>query len=153
MLFTTLVTKKIIIFYIILSLFGLTFLLAKITLAQPIIDPIDGADETINPAFDNQPVVLTNPLGDIDDPRVLIGLIIRAALGVVGSLALAVFIYGGLVWMTAAGNEDKVAKAKDTIKRAIIGLIIIIAAYSITYFVFKYMPWGGGGGGSSPVFQ
>jgi hypothetical protein len=38
--------------------------------------------------------------------------------------------------MTAGGDEQKVTKAKDSIRRAIIGLIIIVAAYGITYFVF-----------------
>jgi hypothetical protein len=38
--------------------------------------------------------------------------------------------------MTAGGNEEKVSKAKTTLYRAIIGLIITISAYAITYFVF-----------------
>ncbi|MFA6602069.1 MAG: hypothetical protein WCT02_04400, partial [Candidatus Paceibacterota bacterium] len=45
-------------------------------------------------------VSLTNPLGDLKDPSTLIGKIIGAALGLVGSLALAMFIYGGFIWMT-----------------------------------------------------
>ena len=45
--------------------------------------------------------------------------------------------------MTAGGSEDKVALAKNTLTRALIGLIIIIAAYAITYFVFGSLPGGG----------
>ena len=51
-------------------------------------------------------------------------------------------IYAGFEWMTAQGDEKKVDKAKDTLTRAVIGLIIIIAAYSITYFVFTSLPGG-----------
>ena len=38
--------------------------------------------------------------------------------------------------MTAQGEEEKVSKAKDTIQRAVIGLIVTIAAYAISYWVF-----------------
>ena len=47
--------------------------------------------------------------------------------------------------MTAGGDEAKVTKAKETLRRAIIGLMIIIAAYAITVFVFKALPAGTGG--------
>ena len=45
-------------------------------------------------------------------------------------------IYAGYNWMTAQGEEEKVSKAKDTIQRAVIGLIVTIAAYAISYWVF-----------------
>jgi hypothetical protein len=48
-------------------------------------------------------------------------------------------LYAGYNWMTAAGDEQKVEKAKDTITRAIIGIIITVSAYAITYFIFKYL--------------
>ena len=62
---------------------------------------------------------------------------IRAFLGLLGIIFLVLIIYAGFEWMTAQGDEDKVTKAKDTLQRAVIGLIIIIAAYAITYFVFS----------------
>lgn len=77
---------------------------------------------------------LPNPLGTTDI-RVIIANIIRAALGVVGSVALLMFIYGGFLWMTAAGNEKKVQQGKDTLVWATLGLAIIFAAYAILNFV------------------
>ena len=44
-------------------------------------------------------------------------------------------IYGGFVWMTARGNTQAVDTAKDLIYSAVIGLIIVLAAYAITTFV------------------
>ncbi|MCK4553564.1 hypothetical protein KAU19_01210 [Candidatus Parcubacteria bacterium] len=38
--------------------------------------------------------------------------------------------------MTSSGNETKILKAKEILRNAIIGLIIIISAYAITFFVF-----------------
>ena len=76
-----------------------------------------------------------------------IKVVIEGFLGLLGVIFIILIIVAGYNWMTAAGDEAKVTKAKDTIQRAIIGLIIILAAYSITYFVFRYVPFGSGGGG------
>lgn len=73
---------------------------------------------------------------------------ISAFLGLLGIIFIVLIIYSGFNWMTAAGDEEKVTLAKNTLIRAVIGLIIIISAYSITYFVFSSLPGGGAGGGS-----
>jgi hypothetical protein len=44
-------------------------------------------------------------------------------------------IFAGLSWMTASGNQEKVNKAKDLMINAVIGLVIVMAAYAITAFV------------------
>jgi len=64
-----------------------------------------------------------------------IGLIINAALSILGVIFLVLIVYGGYVWMTAGGDESKVEKAKSTFGRAIIGLLIVICAYAIADFV------------------
>jgi len=74
---------------------------------------------------------LTNPLGDIDTPQALIGQIINSVLGVVGSLALLMFVYGGLTWMTSSGNQEKVKKGRDILIWSAIGLAIIFASYGL----------------------
>ena len=64
-----------------------------------------------------------------------IGNIISYALGFVGVIFLILMIAGGLMWMTAGGNEQRVDKAKSLITNAVIGMIIVFSAYAITYFV------------------
>ena len=78
-----------------------------------------------------------------NDLASIVGVVIQAFLSLLGVLFLVYMLYGGYNWMVAQGDEDKVKKAKETIQRAIIGLIIIIAAYAITYFVFGSLPGGG----------
>lgn len=73
-----------------------------------------------------------------EEPRSLpeiIGGIIQTALSILGIVAALLIIYAGYVWMTARGKEERVTKAKETLEAAIIGLVIIMAAYAITYFV------------------
>lgn len=77
-------------------------------------------------------VTLTNPLGSVSTPQALIGRVINSILGIVGSLALLMFVYGGLIWMTSSGNQDKVKKGRDTLVWAAIGLVIIFSAYALT---------------------
>lgn len=64
-----------------------------------------------------------------------VGKIIRIILGLLGIIFLALTVYAGALWMTAAGNEEKVTTAMGILKMAVIGLIIILASYSLSYFV------------------
>jgi len=79
---------------------------------------------------------LCNPIS-VGSPQKLIGKIIVAVLGIVGSLALLMFIYGGFTWMTAAGNQESITKGKNILVWATIGLIIIFSSYAIVRFVFE----------------
>lgn len=63
--------------------------------------------------------------------------IIGIVLSFLGIIFLVLLIYAGFLWMTAAGSEEKVKKAKDIMIAAIIGVTIILTAYAITYFVFN----------------
>ncbi|MDP3836649.1 MAG: hypothetical protein Q8Q67_00910 [bacterium] len=64
-----------------------------------------------------------------------VGSLIGLVLSFIGVLFLVLMIFAGLSWMTAQGNSEKVTKAKDLMINAIIGLIIVLAAYAITAFV------------------
>lgn len=48
-------------------------------------------------------------------------------------------LYAGVQWMLARGNDEKITASKETIEAAIIGLVIVMAAYAITTFVFKQL--------------
>ena len=61
--------------------------------------------------------------------------ILTSALSFLGVIFLILMIYGGILWMTARGNEKNVDQAKNVIFDAIIGLVIVAAAYAITFFV------------------
>ena len=72
------------------------------------------------------------------DLPLTIGLIIRAFLSFLGIIFLILMIYGGYSWMMARGNEQAVVKAKDIIKNAIIGLVVVLAAYAITLLMKEF---------------
>lgn len=62
--------------------------------------------------------------------------IISPLLSLVGVIFLVLMIYGGFLWMTAGGNPGQVDKAKNILITAVIGTVIIAAAYAITNFIF-----------------
>ena len=81
-----------------------------------------------------------------DDTNVLataVGKIIQALLGILGIIFIILILLAGFNWMTAAGEEEKVNRAKDTLRRAIIGLIIIVSAWGIWAFISSYVIGGG----------
>jgi len=61
--------------------------------------------------------------------------IVKYLLTFLAIIAVIMILYGGFIWMTAGGNEDRVAKAKKIITSGAIGLIIVISAFAITMFV------------------
>ncbi|MBN1326019.1 hypothetical protein JW977_03525 [Candidatus Falkowbacteria bacterium] len=65
----------------------------------------------------------------------VVAMVINLFLGLVGAMFVVLIIYGGFLYMTAAGTTEKVQKAKKIIIYAVIGLLIVAAAYSITYFI------------------
>lgn len=73
-------------------------------------------------------------LGSADLKATVIN-IIKWVLGILALVAVVMIIWGGIQWMTAAGNEERVEKAKKIISAAVIGLIIILLAWAIVIFV------------------
>lgn len=92
--------------------------------------------------FANSPDLGVSEVGDATglgktNIRIIIGNIIRVILGFLGVIALSLVIYGGYLYMTSGGAEDKVAKAKKYLINAAIGLVIIFSAYAIVTFIMN----------------
>jgi hypothetical protein len=64
--------------------------------------------------------------------------IINLVLTFVGVGFLILMIYGGISWMTAAGNDTKVEKARKIIMAGVIGIIVVFSAYVISQFVISF---------------
>jgi hypothetical protein len=117
--------------------------LFSLALQSVIMIPAFAAPPAATPDASNNP--LTNLEGTglstrtVEQTRgdlpILIGKYIKILLSLVGIIFVVLMVYAGYNWMTSAGEEEKITTAKDTIRSAIIGLIIIISAYAITGFV------------------
>lgn len=86
----------------------------------------------------NDTYQLTNPLGGssankkgITDVNEIVGKVIQAVLGILGSIALVVFMYGGFLWLTSAGSEEKVSAGLSAMLYAAVGIFVIFGSYAI----------------------
>lgn len=76
----------------------------------------------------------------ITDPRVNIRIGLNLALGFLGVIVVVMIIYGGTLWLTAAGNDDRVAKGKETLVWTAIGAVVISLAWTISSYVLRIGP-------------
>ena len=72
---------------------------------------------------------------DGDQLPEIVGNLIKIFLSILGVLFVVLMVYAGYLWMNARGNEQQVEKAKNILTQAVIGLIVVLGAYSITFFV------------------
>jgi len=73
--------------------------------------------------------------GEPTDIKVVIAKIINLSLGFIGIIMVVLFIWAGYKWMTSQGNEETIREAKGQLQAAVIGLAIILMAYSITAYI------------------
>jgi len=74
-------------------------------------------------------------VGESRDLKFAISNVVNIVLGFLGILAVIIIMYAGFKWMTASGNEEQVGEARKMLLQAVIGLIIIMAAWVIINFV------------------
>lgn len=88
--------------------------------------------------FQNCQSLLFDPLNITKGPGEFYGQrILGFTLSGLGALTLLVIIYGGLLWMTSAGNEERISKAKKTLGYGVLGLVIVLGSYTLVNFVYQ----------------
>lgn len=112
------------------SLLGL--FLPAFVFAQSVLDQISGNLHWTASVY-NQPDLNGQPTKLWLITRV--GAVMQIFLSLLGLVMIILIIYGGYLWMTARGNDKQVEEAQHTIRSAIIGALVIIAAGAITGFV------------------
>jgi len=118
--------------FLISLIFIPSFVFAEPTAEVQVTDP--ESVKLVNPIIN--PADPSNPAG-ITDLTLIVGGILKQALGILGSLALLVFIYGGFMWVIAAGNAENVKKGTDAMQWAVIGICIIFSSYAIIDLIFQ----------------
>ena len=90
---------------------------------------------------------VSGPFGSVSLAGFIAGLI-RIFLGAVGAIMMVIFIYAGVIWMTAGGDPAKIDKAKKIMTGALIGLILTVSAFGIASFLVRAFGLSGPDGGS-----
>ncbi len=88
---------------------------------------------------------LVNPLTGIDSVASLVGRLVKGILGIVGSVALLMFIYGGVRWILSAGDPKDISASRNIIRNATIGMVLIFFSYTISSVILGLLGEVGGG--------
>ena len=113
-------------------LFSLLVFPSGVFAASPSSDILKKVDKAISATGDYK-----KDIGKKIDPATFIGKILAVALTILSTVFFILMIYAGILWMTAKGDETQAKKARDTIIAAVIGVILVLASYSIVKFIFK----------------
>lgn len=91
----------------------------------------------ISAACDNAATAKDNPIcqGKSDEVGSYVTTVVNTLLWAVGILAVIMIIWGGIKYITSAGDASKLKSAKDTILYSVIGLIVAIFAFAIVAWI------------------
>lgn len=77
-----------------------------------------------------------NPL-KFTDPTNIIGRILKVVPMYMGAIAMMMYIWAGVLWMTASGNAERTTKAKVILVWTTLGVVAILASYMLVSFIFN----------------
>jgi len=85
-----------------------------------------------------------NSLNQLRDATLqqVIGRFIKTGLGIIGSIALVMFVYAGMTMLTGStivgggATKQDVLRAKGILTWAVLGLVVVLASYAIVEFIF-----------------
>jgi hypothetical protein len=87
-------------------------------------------------ATDN-PQAISTATGGQGSFRALALTIVNFALTFLGLIAVVMIIYGGFLYVSAAGNQEKIGTAKKIIMYAVIGIVVILLSFAIVNTVLS----------------
>lgn len=85
----------------------------------------------------DQPAGIAAATGGEGGLRAIILRIVDFFLLFLGLIAVIMVIYGGVTYVTAAGNQESVDKAKKIIMYAVIGIIIVLLSFALVNTVIR----------------
>ena|SRR3989304_3423710 len=131
-------------FLLVSSFILISVALPFVALAEETPSAPTGTVTTGSPLSDLETAIktgLTETVGETDlkgakaDVPVIIGRVVNIILTFSGIIVLVLFIYGGWLIMTSAGNADKIKRGRAVLLQTTIGIVIILASYAITDYI------------------
>jgi len=84
-------------------------------------------------------ISILNPLGETSDVHTLIDKILNFLLGIALVLTPIMIVYAGFLYITAAGNEEKVKTANKVLIWTLIGLAVVLIAKGIPALIKEFL--------------
>lgn len=74
-------------------------------------------------------------IAENDDLMSTLTLIINVVVGIIGFVAVAMIVMGGIGFATSQGDAGKTTKARNTILYGVVGLVVAMLAFAVVNFV------------------
>lgn len=117
------------------ALFSLVLSVAGLTLAPAATFALNPLDSICTGSNASSEVCQSKS----DNAGTLIGKVVSTLLFIVGMLSVVMIIFGGILYTTSAGDAGRVARAKNTVMYAIVGLVVSLLAYAIVHWVLQIL--------------
>lgn len=69
----------------------------------------------------------------------VLGTLMKGLLGIVGVIGVIAFVIAGILYLTAAGNEEQIEKAKTTMLYSIVGMIVALLGWVIVTAISTWL--------------
>lgn len=99
-----------------------------------VLAPLTAKAEATLRIINNKDAAYENGNYQLTDVQAMVVEFSNIILQIVGVLTFAMFIYGGVLFLTSAGNSNSVKTAKKIIVAAIVGLVIVFISYTLVQF-------------------
>ena len=119
---------------IILSILSISILMVMPVLAYNYEDP-----DPIPSGSQSTDLNILNPLGGTSDITTLVKNIINFLIILAVPITAILIVYAGFLYITSAGNDEKVKTAQKALIWAIIGFAIILVASSVPTIIEKFL--------------
>ena len=124
---------------IILSILSIGILMVMPVLAE---DP-DPISSTSTPASSTpsipQSLNITNPMVGVNDITTLVGNIINFLIKLAFPITAILVVYAGFLYITSAGNDEKVKTAQKALIWAIVGFAVVLIASSVPTIIEEFL--------------
>jgi hypothetical protein len=101
-----------------------------------------GAEDTTSNINLRDEVRGLNQLSSYSSVNQIIAQIIKVLLAFIGSIALFLYVWAGLIWMTAAGSGERITKAKSIMVWTTLGVAMMLGSYVIVTNLFDLLSRG-----------
>lgn len=118
-----------------------TLILGSVFLAAPQV--LAAVDTGVNEVGNSIALGGTSPIKTATN-------VINILMSLLSLIALGIILWGGFTYMTSNGSEDKIDQAKKILRNGVIGLVIILSAWGITYFILSKLVGDTTGGSTGP---